>query len=35
VTRVEGNTIDRLCTALGVAPGDLLEQVPDKKKARR
>jgi DNA-binding Xre family transcriptional regulator len=28
--RVEGNTLDRLCDALGVQPGDLLEHIPDK-----
>ena len=30
--RVEGDTLDRLCDALGVQPGDLLEHLPDKRK---
>jgi DNA-binding Xre family transcriptional regulator len=33
--RVEGNTLDRLCDALGVQPGELLEHIPDKPKTRK
>ncbi len=32
VKRVEGRTLDALCLALGVGPGELLEYVPDKRK---
>lgn len=30
--RVEGSTLDRLCNALDVQPGELLEHVPGKGK---
>lgn len=33
--RVEGRTLDRLCGALGVQPGDLLERIPDQPKRKR
>jgi putative transcriptional regulator len=32
--RVEGDTLDRLCNALDVQPGELLEHVPDKPKRK-
>lgn len=32
--RVEGSTLDRLCEALGVQPGELLEWVSEKKGKR-
>lgn len=32
--RVNGETLDRLCAALGVQPGELLEWVPAKKGKR-
>ena len=33
--RVEGTTLNRLCDALEVQPGDLLEHIPDKPKKKR
>lgn len=33
--RFTADTLDRLCAALDVQPGDLLQWVPDKKKRRR
>lgn len=33
--RVEGNTLDRLCEAFRVQPGELLEHIPDKPKRKR
>lgn len=30
--RVEGSTLDRLCDALGVQPGELLEHIPEKRR---
>ena len=33
--RFTADTLSRLCGALGVQPGDLLEWVPEKKKRRR
>ena len=30
--RVEGSTLDRLCDALGVQPGELLEHISDKRR---
>jgi DNA-binding Xre family transcriptional regulator len=35
VRRVSLETIDRLCRALGVQPGELLERTPDKKGKRQ
>ena len=32
--RFTADTLDRLCAALGVQPGDLLQWVPDKKRRR-
>ena len=32
--RFTADTLDRLCQALAVQPGDLLEWVPDKKRRR-
>ena len=32
--RFTADTLDRLCSALGVQPGDLLEWVPEKKPIR-
>ncbi len=32
--RFTADTLDRLCCALGVQPGDLLERVPEKRPAR-
>ena len=31
IKRVDGRTLDALCTAFGVGPGDLLEYIPDSK----
>ena len=33
--RVEGDTLDRLCEALDVQPGDLLEYLPDRSRRKR
>ena len=33
--RVEFSTLDVLCSALGCRVGDLIEHVPDKKRARQ
>jgi DNA-binding Xre family transcriptional regulator len=33
--RFTADTLDRLCAALGVQPGDLLEWVPGKRRQRR
>jgi DNA-binding Xre family transcriptional regulator len=33
--RIDGRTLDALCTALGATPGDLLEHVPKRTKQRR
>ena len=35
VKRVDGKTLDALCRALEVGPGDLLEYVPDKGQGKR
>jgi len=35
VKRFDTRTIDRLCAALGVQPGDLFEYVPEKASRRR
>ena len=35
VKRVDGRTLDALCVALGVGPGDLLEYTPDSKASSR
>jgi DNA-binding Xre family transcriptional regulator len=35
VRRVEGRTLNALCAALKVGPGDLLEYVPDRKRRKR
>ena len=35
IKRVDGHTLDALCVALGVGPGDLLEHVPDKPASKR
>lgn len=32
---IKGRTLNALCDALGVGPGDLLEHVPDKPQAKR
>ena len=32
VQRVDGRTLDTLCTVLGCQPGDLLEHVPTKRR---
>jgi putative transcriptional regulator len=34
VKRVDGKTLDALCGALGVGPGELLEYLPEKKGKR-
>lgn len=34
VKRVDGKTLDALCAALGVGPGELLEYVPDRKRGK-
>jgi putative transcriptional regulator len=33
--RVEGDTLNRFCAALGCQPGELLEYIPDKPKRKR
>lgn len=33
--RLEASTLDRLCIALGVQPGELLEWVPEQARRRR
>jgi DNA-binding Xre family transcriptional regulator len=33
--RFTADTLDRLCRALDVQPGDLLEWIPDKKRGRK
>ena len=35
VDRIEGKTLEDLCRALKVQPGDLLEYVPDARSRRR
>ena len=34
VHRIEGRNFELLCATFGVQPGDLLEYLPDKKRAR-
>jgi DNA-binding Xre family transcriptional regulator len=34
VTRIDGRTLEKLCQAFKVQPGELLEWVPDKKRGR-
>lgn len=35
VQRIEGRTLDAMCKALDVQPGELLEYVPEKPKRRK